>query len=69
MSNEYAHPVGQVSQQLIEASVDLDNKAEQAKAAGDMATAERLAGEAEQHMRTANTLDRADEAYGDRNKG
>lgn len=68
MTNNYAHPVGQVSKAMIEASVDLDNQAEAAKAAGDTATAERLAGESEQHMKAANTLDRADQAYADRNK-
>jgi hypothetical protein len=68
MSNDYAHPVGQVSKAMIEASVELDNKAETARAAGDNETAARLSGEAEQHMKVANTLDRADQAYGDRNK-
>jgi hypothetical protein len=68
MSDDYAHPVGQVSKTMIEASVELDNKAETARAAGDIETAARLSGEPEQHMRAANILDRADQAYGDRNK-
>lgn len=67
MSNNYAHPVGAVSKQLVENAVDLQRQAETAAATGDQATADRLNGEAAQHLSVASDLDRADENYGDRN--
>lgn len=67
MSDEYAHPIGQTSKQLVDAGVEIQKQAEAARDAGDKATADRLDVEAKQHIATANTLDRADQAYGDRN--
>jgi len=69
MSDEYAHPVGQASKALVNDAVDLQKQAETARDQGDAAKADRLDGEAAQHLRAASDLDRADEAYGDRNKG
>jgi hypothetical protein len=68
MTDEYAHPIGQTSKQLVESAVDLQRQAEKAEAAGDKETADRLNGEAAQHLHVANTLDRADEVYGIRNQ-
>lgn len=63
----HAHPIGQASNQLIKGAVDLQKQADEARAAGDVATADRLDGEARQHINAANDLDRADEAYSERN--
>lgn len=63
----YAHPIGQTSNQLVKSAVDLQRQADEARAAGDAATADRLDGEARQHINAADTLDRADEAYSERN--
>lgn len=67
MSDDYAHPVGQASKSMVNAAVDLQKQAEAAQATGDKAGANRLSDEAEQHLKIANDLDRADQAYGDRN--
>lgn len=67
--DDYAHPVGAASSELMKGAVDLWKQADAAQAAGDKATADRLNDEAAQHIRTANQLDRADEAYKDRNSG
>lgn len=68
MEDDYAHPVGQVSKQLVDAHVELANQAEAARQAGDVESADRLDREAKAHLDHANLLDRADTAYAERNK-
>lgn len=66
-TDDYAHPVGQVSKHMIKSAVKLMDEADAAERAGDHDRANKLNEDARQHTYVANVLDAADEAYKIRN--
>lgn len=67
MADDYVHQVGQASNHMMKASVELMNQAYDARQRGDIAAANRLSEEARQHLKVADVLDQADAIYKKRN--